>query len=199
MNQFEAAKTGNLEWFKTQLSAQTLPNLLRTESSSDLTPYELASQNGHLDVLRWLVEESPSISASNLTDTLNCAVHEAAANGHVAIIQYLVNDSDYSVDVTTRSNLAMLRAARAGQFEVVRYLIEDSNQDVDVLANRQSVASWAESNGYQKLATYLTSHMKLANKLGSAKALRLIRSEPECSVAEWLERLTLKSRAAVSR
>jgi hypothetical protein len=83
INQFEAARTGNLAWFQHHKAAGILPTLL---------------------------------------DNANYSLRYAAANDHLSVVRYLIEESGQSVDVAIRNNEAIRLAAENNQADVVRYL-----------------------------------------------------------------------------
>ena len=50
-----------------------------------MLPSRDASRKGHLDIVRYLVEQGADVTAEN-----NEAVHWASLNGHTEVVQYLV-------------------------------------------------------------------------------------------------------------
>jgi hypothetical protein len=143
IDQFEAARTGNLSWFQHHKAAGTLPDL-NLNDGNDWLPLDFAVHNGHLLVIRYLVEESGQ--SVDTTAYNNYALRLAALNGHLDVVRYLIEDSGQPVDATTRDNEALRLAACGGHLPVLRYLIEDSNQSVDVFANNTELLQIAGSN-----------------------------------------------------
>lgn len=74
-----------------------------------------ASNNGYLDVVKYLVEHGAVISSQD-----NYAVRAASENGHLDVVKYLV---EHGADVTAEHNLALMNACYNGHFEVVKYLL----------------------------------------------------------------------------
>ena len=82
MNQFEAAESGNLQWFKDQKAAGTLPKLKRVDLLG------IAASFGHLEVVKWLVLESGQpvdVMAADGSYALGLAVE----NGHLEVVGFL--------------------------------------------------------------------------------------------------------------
>jgi ankyrin repeat protein len=152
IDQFEAARTGNLAWFQHHKAAGTLPNLMLTDTS-DYYPHDRAAENGHLEILRYLVEESGQVI--DLTADDSYPLRWSAETGHLPVIRYLIEDSGQSVDATLNDNFALRWAACNGHLSVVRYLIEDSGQPVDVTAKDNWALRWAAEHGHLPVVRYL--------------------------------------------
>lgn len=86
----------------------------------------LASENGHLNAVKFLVEKGADIKAQN-----NLAVILACANGKIDIVKYLTL---LGADITAQDNIAMRLAKFNGHTDIIKYLIsqgvsEDTNDD----------------------------------------------------------------------
>jgi hypothetical protein len=80
---------------------------------------EVASREGHAEVLRALLEDG-RIDPSHMD---NLAVRYAAYQGHLEIVRLLL--ADPRVDPSAQDNLAVYLAARYGHPEVLRLLLAD--------------------------------------------------------------------------
>ncbi|XP_010557050.1 PREDICTED: ankyrin repeat-containing protein At5g02620-like [Tarenaya hassleriana] len=86
-------------------------------------PFHVASKQGHLDVLKKLVETFPNLA---MTTDLSCttALHTAATQGHVEIVNLLLEtDSNLAKIAKNNGKTALHSAARMGHLEVVKSLI----------------------------------------------------------------------------
>jgi len=100
-----------LEW--------TGPNGERVDPTADSnSPLESAAQEGHVDVVQLLLNDSRV--EPNTND--NYALKSAARNGHVDVVQLLLNDS--RVDPTAEKNFAIRIAAVRGHLAIVRFLLD---------------------------------------------------------------------------
>jgi ankyrin repeat protein len=152
IDQFEAARTGNLAWFQHHKAAGTLPDLMLADMDGYYL-HEFAARNGHLSVVRYLIEESgQSIDA---TAHSNFALRWAARHGHLPVLRYLIEDSGQSVDATSENNSAIRLAAANGHLGIIRYLIEDSGQPVDATARDNRALRYAATNGHLSVVRYL--------------------------------------------
>ncbi|KAE9128259.1 hypothetical protein PF006_g16322 [Phytophthora fragariae] len=114
-----------------------------------------AALGGHLQVVRFLVEQCAVDVASTTEDGVT-ALMWAASSGEVAIVRYL---AEHGGDVNTRSKngyTAFMVAAQFGYTDVARYLAEQC--DVDVHATNENGSSallLAAANGHIESARYL--------------------------------------------
>jgi ankyrin repeat protein len=120
INQFEAAETGLLAWFQYHKTAGTLPDLMLTDAS-DYYPHDLAAENGYLEILRYLVEESGQVI--DLTADDSYPLRYAAEFDHLHIIRYLIEDSGQPVDVFA-NDTEILRIADESSFDELRVYLE---------------------------------------------------------------------------
>ena len=99
----------------------TISNI-KTDKSYE-TPVNVASGNGHLAVVRFILEQQPSqIDLSN-TNGWTPLIH-AATKGHIDVVRYL-NEQEANRDETDNFGMTALnRASCNGHLEIVRYLVE---------------------------------------------------------------------------
>ena len=105
-----------------------------------------ASTNGHLDVVRLLVEAGANIHASD-----DYALCQTAKNGHLEVVRLLIESG---VNVHVRNDCALRWASANGHLEVVRVLLEHG---ADVHACDDCALLWASANGHVKVVEYLKS------------------------------------------
>jgi len=67
------------------------------------TPLHLASQNGNLDVVEYLVNQKADINAQANGYSPGTPLHLASQNGHLNIVEYLVNQNA-DINVTTNDD-----------------------------------------------------------------------------------------------
>ena len=83
---------------------------------------------------------------------INQALRNAARNGHVEIVKYLITNG---ANVHANNNQALRNAALGGHLEVVKYLIED--HDANVNPEHDHVLSGAVEYGHLDVVKYLVS------------------------------------------
>jgi hypothetical protein len=103
-----------------------------------------ASDNGHLDVVKYLVEHNADINAGDVT-----ALCYAAYNGHLEIVKFLV---EHKADIHVNDDLALSYAARKGHLEVVQYLV---NQGADIHAKNEWALKWAVESDHVEVVKFL--------------------------------------------
>jgi len=101
----DAAKAGDLEQVK----------LLISETGDIKYALEWAANNGHLEVVKYLVLNGADIHARN-----NGAIEWAAYNGHLEIVKYLVLEG-----ANIRTSYALDNAVIRGNIEVVKFLVPE--------------------------------------------------------------------------
>jgi hypothetical protein len=163
IDQFEAARTGNLAWFQHHKAAGTLPDLMLADMDGCYL-HELAALNGHLHIIRYLIEDSGQLV--DATTDNNFALRYAAENGHLHIIRYLIEDSGQSVDATTNYNYAIRLAACNGHLSVVRYLIEESGQPINITAWDNGALKFATENDHTDVIQYLETVIPIIEAVG---------------------------------
>ena len=81
-----------------------------------------AAENGHLDVLKWLVSTF-NLNSEDVRSDDNRALQLAAEYGHLDVLKWLVSTFNLnSDDVRSRNNYALQWAASEGHLDVVKYL-----------------------------------------------------------------------------
>ncbi len=104
---------------------------LHKEENLDITIYDnkaliLATTFGHLDMIKYLVENGANIKVQN-----NIVLNEAVRKGRLDIIKYLM---EQGIDITVDDNKALYWAASYNHAEIVKYLLENSatttNEDI---------------------------------------------------------------------
>jgi hypothetical protein len=83
-------------------------------------------------------------------------VHElATSNGHLAVVRYLIEESDRFIDTTADTNYALRIAAAHGHLSIIRYLIEESDQPIDIAVQNNYAIRHAARNGHLSVVRYL--------------------------------------------
>lgn len=92
-------------------------------------PLHLASDNGHLNTLKMLVE-SKFCRVSISDQDGNTPLHHACAHGHLPVICYLCDTAKHPMSIRNKKGETIVHiAAKHCQFEVVRYLIDEKRCD----------------------------------------------------------------------
>jgi ankyrin repeat protein len=85
------------------------------EDESGWFPLDLAAENDHFSVIRYLIEDSGQ--PVDATADNNYALQSAAANIHLPIVRYLLEESDQHIDAT--SNLSTTGCSESSERPVV--------------------------------------------------------------------------------
>ncbi|XP_071095704.1 uncharacterized protein [Haliotis cracherodii] len=132
--------------------------LMFSMSGNDVkqTPFFEACKNGHIDIVRLLIEKGADVSAAAADDDDDCytALHLACKNGHVDIVRLLI---EKGADVSAAAAAvaaddddgytALHLACKNGHIDIVRLLIE---KGADVSAAAAAIAA-ADDDGYTAL------------------------------------------------
>jgi len=158
MDQFEAARTGNLEWFKDLAATGLIFDFTATDYRNwSISDYAICG--GHLSILKWISFEAlVSIEVANAELFIEAeffSTRLAARYGHHDIVEWLLTSECPEEYQTTAANSALRVAAETGQFRLVKELIENSKYNVDVTHFEHSIFQNAVSRGYSEILQYL--------------------------------------------
>ena len=115
------------------------------------TPLRAASNKGHIDVVRVLLDHGADVNTIDKKNTPLCLAYDG---GHLEIMQLLL-EHGADVDAWDNSDLLLKRASRTGQAEVVHLLLQH-NADVN-------------SRGYTKWTP-----LQVASFFGRTKVVQLL-------------------------
>ncbi|KAL8577877.1 hypothetical protein ACOMHN_018682 [Nucella lapillus] len=145
--------------------------LLQFQLDEGSTPLILACKNGHLELVKFMIERCGVNISQTGSVTFDGEDIEgapplwcAAAAGHVDVVRYLVNKGAY-INKTTRSNSTPLRAAcYDGHLKVVQFLV-DRKADIEI-ANRHghTCLMIACYRGHINVVRYLLDHGAQVNR-----------------------------------
>ena len=143
------AAAGNLELVEWYLKAGMGVNHRGNKYGGEFigkTALLMAARNGHLDIVKLLIENHAAIEKEtkafrNINDNGETPLMAAAERGHLEIVK-LLHQKGAKLD--RRGNIqyetALLVAAKNGQFEVVKYLADQgANLEIPRLGSKQSI------------------------------------------------------------
>lgn len=147
-----AIKYGNLKVVEYFLAHLHLFDL----KSNDATLHTIvcfAAQYGYLFIIRHLVEKFHSLNPARFN---NYAIRCASRNGHLGIVQYLMNLGLEQIDPAADDNFAIGAACENGHLSTVKYLMNlDSKHGINPAAGDNYAIRSASEYGHIKVVKYL--------------------------------------------
>ena len=131
-----AAEFGYLKIIQTLL----VPDFQCDPAAEDNYAIRFAAKEGHLSVVKYLLEEVDEKFGIDPAAEDNRAIRSAAWNRHVAVVKYLMEqvDEKYGTHPAARDNRAIRDAASFEKLDVVKYLMNlDSKYGIDQSLGRQ--------------------------------------------------------------
>jgi ankyrin repeat protein len=119
---FRAAARGDVDEVTRLLDAE--PHLLEARDGRryDATPLVVAAQEGHVGVVRLLLERGAEVNAAGLYGYT--ALHEAAGGGHEEVVNVLLSSGADSSMKNRFGSTALMCAAGRGHVGVVKQLLQ---------------------------------------------------------------------------
>lgn len=94
-------------------------------NKSGATPFFVAATNGHLEMITYLITAYQQLDVNKTaTDRFQCILSETSKNGHLDVVNFLVNHGAKIDGVSLLSPLA--HAIINGHYKVVEYLLENN-------------------------------------------------------------------------
>ncbi len=122
------------------------------DASGYFTPLMRATENGHLDVVKLLVENGADLS-------LGSPLVRACSNGNLAVIQYLVENGADVNDVDAMGGaMPLWSPVRNGRLDIVTFLVENGANVDSGRYDGFTVLMWACEEGHSDVAEYLVSN-----------------------------------------
>ncbi|RJP95196.1 MAG: hypothetical protein C4518_01830 [Desulfobacteraceae bacterium] len=133
-----AAQDGNLEIIRSYLLQPGAD--IECRSYLNLTALLLSARNGHLDVVRCLVENGADIHNAWYPDAKSgTALEMAAENGHDGIVDLLIDAGSAVNNPITRQSPALVAAAMAGHLSIVNRLIDAGANAKSVTGDKSTI------------------------------------------------------------
>ena len=146
----DAAQAGDVARVRALLVAD--PTLVDAKTDYGFTPLILAAQNGHLEVVKYLLEKSAAVDAKSNDGVTPLIV--AAQNGYLEVVKHLL-DKGATVDAKSNDGFTpLLFAAQNGHLEVVKLLL-DNLPPTNVEAVGYTPLRLAEGKGRMDIAELL--------------------------------------------
>ena len=132
---YRAAKNGILA--RVQQLVQRGANMNATHYDDEYTALHVACYKGHLDVVRYLIEDG-LVNAETANKKGNTALHHACCeSGCVDVVRYLIQHAEANTEATNKNGETPLHfASESDDVKAVRYLIEHGmKSNVDATDN----------------------------------------------------------------
>ena len=97
-------------------------------TSTDYTPLNLACHHGHLDMVKYLVNEKSIDPVYELNDG-KTPLHLACGFGHLKIVKFLIEEKGCDPMYNGKAQTPYSMACSYGHLDVVRYLTEERQCD----------------------------------------------------------------------
>ena len=125
--------------------------------SNGYTPLHFACKAGHLNIVKYLVEERECDTTCLLTTSEITILHLATANGHLDIVKYLVSKRICDPDNAEKFGFASLHfACYFDHLEIVVYLITELNQPLNTKdSDNNTPIHFACECGHLEIVKYL--------------------------------------------
>ena len=169
-------------------------------SAEDNHAVKHAAVNGHLAVVKYLMEEAdPKYGVNPASGNDNIAIRGAALNGHLDVVKYLIEEVDekYGVDPAHLGNVTIGNAASNGHLDVIKYLMNlDSKYHVDAAEDDNWTIILAASCGQLAVVKYLIEDVDEEYGIDPAaqdnEAVKLAVEEGYLAVVKYLMNLDSK-------
>lgn len=158
-----AASTGDLITLKELFDKY--PKSLKSRDASGVRPLHLAAENGHVDVVKYLIESNADAQVNKADDDARNVLHWACWKGHYDIVLYLLQNTGIRLDTPTRTGWTALHyAAFSGSIDTVKVLLEYGADDQALDESQQNPKAIAERFGKAAVVRYMREHEKKVEK-----------------------------------
>jgi ankyrin repeat protein len=149
----KAAESGDVN--TTKRWAHCNSDSCTTDDGKGETPLIVAGVNGHVEVVRVLLDGGADVQRGNVY--MNNALHRAATSGSLEVCRLLL-DSGAKVNTQgARKATALQEAARFGHLSVAKLLV-DRGADIRLKDwDDRTAADWARTNRHTAIADWLDS------------------------------------------
>jgi ankyrin repeat protein len=150
----DGSKSGNLQIVKESTLYGGNPECISKDPGKSY-PLHLASNYGHLNIVKYLVEQGAHLEVKDATG--HTPLMYAAFEGHIDVVRYLLKVGS-RVDASCMSGETSLHeAAQGGKTEVVKILLENGHEidPIDTRWNGATPLHWAARWGHTETTRVL--------------------------------------------
>ena len=141
---------------KQSIQAHLTPETVNTRDESYNTPLHIAAQEGHEDVVTYLIKNGAYIDVYNASG--KTPLHKAAKHGHDAIVKKLLNAEAKINAQDKHKETALHKACGQGYTDIVKRLLKhDANPNI-FSDKRETPLYIAAKKGYLTIAQLLIQH-----------------------------------------
>ena len=172
-------------------------------STYDYTPLITSSANGHLDIVKLLLNVN-EIKVNRPDSFGATAIYMASQNNHVDVVEVLLSHSDLDINkIIGSGSSALYIASQKGHVEVVRLLLSNSDLDVNkAMGSGVSVLYIASQQGHVEVVRLLISKsdidinkandkgataLMIASALGHLEVVRLLLSKSDIDINKAMD------------
>uniref|UniRef100_A0A6C0IET9 Uncharacterized protein n=1 Tax=viral metagenome TaxID=1070528 RepID=A0A6C0IET9_9ZZZZ len=155
---YHAAEEGDLEKVKSLIEDENIKKYINlgNPENLDYTPLMISSLHGHTDVVGILLKNGADANQINTRLSGETPIHMAASNGHIPVIEHLLNIGNGDINTEDKQGRTPIYyAALYGQIHVVDFLLGrgiDINQVYKDGDNLLHQVAW---NGHFEFARFL--------------------------------------------
>lgn len=161
------AQSGSLEQFSHIIEHYSIDNDTLNKA------FGVAAFEGHLPIIRYLVESSNILIPPLIQFDDNRALKNAAFNGYLDVVQYLLSSPELTkpgipfADIHADNDYALRWACEGNFFEMVEFLTTSSLLKEHSHINAKNGAAFADAcnSGYQKIALFLLTDPRLKENI----------------------------------
>jgi len=119
------------------------------------TAFLIASQNGDLEMVKFLLKSEPRVDIATLN---NYAIRCAATNGDLEMVKFLLSYEREEGKIKAANECALEEAIANGNLEIVKFLLAPEHEPkADITAKDNQAIKWASENEHLEMVKFLLS------------------------------------------